>query len=118
MVEGGRQMAEGKRRKADSGSRMADGGRRKANGGKRMVKGRRLKAEGGRRDAEGGKSVCLSAYACAFLLFLYFSTSYSNAFFCRALPFWAADPKGTISYRTEGGVSVCLSVCPSEQASK
>ena len=114
MVEGGWQKAKGGRQIVEVGWQMADGGRRKANGGKRMVKGRRLKAEGGRQDAEGGKRVCLSAYACAFLLFLYFSTSYSNAFFCRALPFWAADPKGTISYRTEGGISVH----PSERASE
>ena len=30
-------------------------------------------------------------------------------------PFWAADPKGTMSYRTEGGISVRPSVRPSER---
>ena len=32
--------------------------------------------------------------------------------------FWAADPKGTMSYRTEGGISVCPSERESEGASE
>ena len=30
-------------------------------------------------------------------------------------PFWAADPKGTMSYRTEGGISVRLNVRANER---
>ena len=32
--------------------------------------------------------------------------------------FWAADPKGTMSYRTEGGFSVRPSVRPNERTSE